>query len=487
MQQRSIINFFSSFSLVKLTSIVSACLLIGCTGSDMAIQSSSSLNSSSHNSSINDHSASNSSSLKDLVNSSSTNSSSSNPVIFSSASSISNDNYSSSEGSSSEGSSSESSSSEGSSSEGNSSESSSSEGSSSESSSSEGSSSEGSSSEGSSSEGNSSESSSSESSSSEGSSSESSSSIGPAPKTIGSIEILSGKAYEFVDENTQLIELAQGFTWAEGPVWYAKGGFLLFSDVPENIAYKWHPTEGLSRFLSPSGSTGLHFGDGPQGSNGMAINSLNELIIAQTGDRRIAKMTASLDAPSEIYETLADQYQSLRLNAPNDLTIASNGDLYFTDPTHGLPSGNQALSHQGVYRLDTAGNIKLLTDSHHQPNGIGLSPAEDMLYITDQQLYAYNLASDATLSHGRRLIRNPSQFQRPGDLGGFDGLHVHSSGTLFTSGPGGIWIVAPDGEVLAILRTGQRTANCTLSDDEKTLYITADGILVSVELKPKAN
>lgn len=301
--------------------------------------------------------------------------------------------------------------------------------------------------------------------------------------TVGSVEILSDKAYTFVDEETVLVELARGFNWAEGPVWYAKGGFLLFSDVPENTAYQWHPAQGLSTFLMPSGSTGLHFGDGSQGSNGMAINEQNELIIAQTGDRRIAKMASALEAPSTDYMTLAAAFDGERLNAPNDLTIASNGDIYFTDPTHGLPAGNQALRYQGVYRLDTAGDIQLLTDTHNQPNGVALSPAEDTLYITDSQLYAYDLASDATLSNYRPLINNPRQYQRNNDEGGFDGLHVHSSGTIFTSGPGGVWIVAPDGQVLAILRTGQRTANCTLSDDEKTLYITADSILVSVALK----
>ncbi|HWQ03516.1 MAG TPA: SMP-30/gluconolactonase/LRE family protein, partial [Candidatus Nitrosotenuis sp.] len=181
----------------------------------------------------------------------------------------------------------------------------------------------------------------------------------------------------------KLEKVADGFTWVEGPAWNRQGNFLLFSEIPSNSIYKWVEGHGSSLFLRPSGYSGSQPFTGQEpGSNGLTFDSAGRLVMCQHGDRRIARRE-----PDSKLTVLADRFEGKRLNSPNDLVFKSNGDLYFTDPPFGLPKAfddpGKELPFQGVYRIGKNGKLTLLTKEVRAPNGIGFSPDEKTLYISN--------------------------------------------------------------------------------------------------------
>ena len=152
-----------------------------------------------------------------------------------------------------------------------------------------------------------------------------------APETFGQIERLDPRFDELIPPDAKLEKLAEGFQWSEGPVWVDDGGYVLFSDIPNNAVMKWKEGEGISTFLKPAGYTGSDPRAGESGSNGLLLDSVGRLILCQHGDRRVARLEADGS-----FTTLVDRYRGKRLNSPNDAAFKSNGDLYFTDPPYGL-------------------------------------------------------------------------------------------------------------------------------------------------------
>lgn len=311
--------------------------------------------------------------------------------------------------------------------------------------------------------------------------------------TTGSVERLSEKLNELIDEDAQIQVLAQGFEWSEGPVWVTGGDFLLFSDIPNNRVVKWKEGDSISNYLKPAGFAGDQFEGREPGSNGLALDDEGRLLLCQHGDRRIARMTAPLDAPASQFETVVATYKGKRLNSPNDLALHSNGSLYFTDPPYGLPGGanseTKELDFQGVYRYSEAEDqLTLLTDELSRPNGVGFSPDGETLYVANSDpqraiWMAYDINEDGNISNGRLFY--DATDQREGAKGLPDGLAVHSSGHIFATGPGGVWIFTPTGEHLGTIKTGEATANCTFNTDETMLYMTADMYLMRIPLREK--
>jgi hypothetical protein len=121
--------------------------------------------------------------------------------------------------------------------------------------------------------------------------------------------------------------LAEGYDWSEGPIWVKNGGYLLFSDIPQNVIHRWKQGEGARVYLKPAGHTGPEPRGGELGSNGLTLDRDGRLVLCQHGDRRVARMDAPLDNPQPKFTTLADRYQGARFNSPNDLVFHSNGDL----------------------------------------------------------------------------------------------------------------------------------------------------------------
>jgi len=307
------------------------------------------------------------------------------------------------------------------------------------------------------------------------------------PEFKGTIERLDPAFDKLVAPDARLEKLVEGFNWSEGPVWF--DGAVVFSDVPENIAYRWK--DGMPKaevFLKPSGMTTPAGEIRGQGSNGLARDAKGHLVLCQHGDRRVARMTA----PGK-FETVADKFEGKRFSSPNDLAIRKNGDIYFTDPPYGLgrtsdPSLKE-IPFDGVYRVTADGKVTLLTKDIAFPNGIAFSPDEKILYVAVSdpkatRIVAHDVKDDGTLANARTFF-DAQPLRTPALKGGCDGMKVDKDGNIWATGPGGVLVISREGKLLGRLNTGQATANCGWGGDGSTLYITADMFLVRVKTLTK--
>jgi gluconolactonase len=279
-------------------------------------------------------------------------------------------------------------------------------------------------------------------------------------------------------------KLADGYSWAEGPVWDKAKGRLLFSDIPGNHILAWAEGKPATEFLKPSGYTGKATFTGREpGSNGLAFDAQGRLVLCQHGDRRVARLEAD-----GTFKTLADRYDGKRLNSPNDLNVRPNGDILFTDPPYGLPGTftdpARELDFTGVYRLSPEGKVTLLVKDHSAPNGIAVSPDGKTLYVANSDSkravwMAYTLGDDGRVSDARLFFDATPLVgkERPGAP---DGLKVDALGNLWATGPGGVLVFSAKGEHLGTIETGVPTANCAFGGDGRTLYITANTALLRV-------
>lgn len=309
--------------------------------------------------------------------------------------------------------------------------------------------------------------------------------------TIGSIERLDPAFDDLIPSGAVIEVLAEGFEWAEGPLWMADGDFVLFSDVPTNRIYKWQEGEGHSIWLEPSGYTGDVLRGGEPGSNGLLLDADGHLVMCQHGDRRMARLEASVSDPRPVFTTLADQYDGMRFNSPNDAVFDSSGALYFTDPPYGLEEGpedpDREMDFAGVFRLDPSGTVSLLTHELSRPNGIAFSPDEKTLYVANSDperalWMAYDALPDGSVSNGRVFFdATPWVEERQGLP---DGLKVDRRGNLFATGPGGVLVFSSEGQHLGTIVTTQPTANCALGEAGRSLYMTADNYLLRIRLSP---
>ena len=292
-----------------------------------------------------------------------------------------------------------------------------------------------------------------------------------------------------LDVTSPLEVIAGGYRWAEGPVWVRDGGYLLFSDVPANVVYRWQPGVGARPFLAPSGLAGaVPDGIREAGANGLAIDATGALIMADSGTRAICRV----ELASRHKTILADRYEGKRFNSCNDVTIARDGSIYFTDPPYGLADGDASplkeLGFNGVFRLSPDGSLSVVDRSLRRPNGVALSPHEDRLYVacSDEarpEIRVYGLSADGTVNgEGRPFVDFSDALARK--LPGLpDGLKVARTGHLFASGPGGIYVIAPDGTKLGLISTGKAIANCAFGEDGRTLFLTSSDMVARVRLK----
>lgn len=304
-------------------------------------------------------------------------------------------------------------------------------------------------------------------------------------RTLGKIERLKPEFDALVPADAKLEVLADGFTWTEGPLWMGDkdSGYLLFTDIPRNSIFSWSKFHGISLFMNPSGYTGVTYYGLEPGANGLLKDSEGNLVMCEHGDRRVSVLT-----PNGGKRTLADNYQGKRLNSPNDGTLKSNGDIYFTDPPYGLPQREndprRELDHFGVYRISKkSGELTLLTTELARPNGIGFSPDEKTLYVAQSDpkkaiWMSFPVKEDGTLGAGKLFYDATDQVGVHPGLP--DGLSVDKKGNVWASGPGGIYVFNNSGVLLGRLYTGERTSNCCFGEDGSTLFITADSNLVRI-------
>jgi len=288
---------------------------------------------------------------------------------------------------------------------------------------------------------------------------------------------------EIVGPNPKIFKLAEGFQFTEGPIWVRDGGYLIFSDPNANTQYKYTRDGELTVFRHPSGYSGADIAEyGQPGSNGLTLDQQGRLTINEHGNRRVTRLEK--DGSLSV---LADRYEGKRLNSPNDLVYRSDGTLYFTDPPFGLPKffddPRKELPFSGVFSLQN-GKIQLVTADLTGPNGIAFSPDEKYLYVTNwdekkKVVMRYESHADGTASNGTVFFDMTSA---PGE-DALDGMKVDQRGNLYVSGPGGLWIISPEGKHLGTVIAPKHPHNMAWGDDDgKTLYLCARSCLYKMRL-----
>jgi gluconolactonase len=317
----------------------------------------------------------------------------------------------------------------------------------------------------------------------------------PMHSQTATVDRLTPAATTIVPQDAKLEKIATCCSWLEGPA-MAPDGRLFVTDTDLNEILTVLPSEELKVFLKPSGVKDGSFHGKEPGTNGMTFDSSGRLNVAGHALREVFRFD-KLEASSPV-TVLADHYQGKRFNSPNDIVYNSAGDLFFTDPPYGLETQQESdskkeLPFQGVYVIPGAAQRpagsapiepKLLIKDMTRPNGIALSPDEKYLYVANSDpenpvWVRYPLARDRTVGPGKVLL---SAKGAPG-VGGPDGIKVDVKGNIYGSGPGGIWIISPEGEHIATIHVPERASNCGWGGaDRQTLYITASSSVYRIHL-----
>lgn len=267
-------------------------------------------------------------------------------------------------------------------------------------------------------------------------------------------------------------QLATGFNWVEGPVWFGDANCLLFSDIPNNRILRWTPGIGVSVYREPSDF-----------ANGHTRDRQGRLISCQHGTRSVTRT----DYDGRII-VIADSYNGKRLNSPNDVVVKSDGSIWFTDPHYGIVSdyqGHRSVEELpcNVYRVDPDGTIEAVVTDFSCPNGLAFSPDESKLYIADtgragsgdpQHIRAFDV-SGKTLSGGGIFHKISN--------GAADGFRLDTDGNIWSSAADGVHCIAPDGHLMGKLLIPEIVSNVCFGGRAKhQLFITAATSVYAVSL-----
>jgi gluconolactonase len=269
--------------------------------------------------------------------------------------------------------------------------------------------------------------------------------------------------------------IATGFGFTEGPVWHPDG-FLLFSDLTQDVRRRWSDVGGTEIVRRPNDR-----------GNGMALERDGSLLVCEHSTSRVVR-----ESPDGTRQTLASHVDGRELNSPNDVVVRSDGSVYFTDPTYGRMAGWGVerpceLDVRGVYRVPPGGGEpELLVADFRQPNGLCFSPDESVLYVDDTEQFhvrSFEVLGDGSLRAGRLVRDGIGDPARPDD-GDPDGIKCDEHGNVWVTGPGGIWVLDPAGERLALLEVPEVAANlCFGGADGRTLFVTAATSVYRIETR----
>jgi gluconolactonase len=285
-------------------------------------------------------------------------------------------------------------------------------------------------------------------------------------------ETLDPRFGKFVMFNAPLKQLATGFDWVEGPVWFGDAGCLLFSDIPNNRIMRYTPGSGVTTFRQPSNY-----------ANGHTRDRMGRLVSCEHGTRRVTRTEWNGDIT-----VIADQFNGKPLNSPNDVVVHSDGSIWFTDPHYGIMTNYEGFARQqelpcNVYRVDPDGSIQAVATDFNCPNGLAFSPDESTLYIadtgrmfsTDPQHIRKFKADGAKLTGGEIFhIVSP---------GASDGFRCDTDGNIWTSAADGVHCITPDGDLLGKILVPEIVSNICFGGRAKhQLYITATTSLYAITL-----
>jgi gluconolactonase len=285
---------------------------------------------------------------------------------------------------------------------------------------------------------------------------------------------------ELLEPASPVERVAKDCIFTEGPLWMPDGS-LLFSDIPANRLCRWHPVEGQSVVREPNNK-----------GNGMTLDNEGRLVVCEHATSTVSRGLAGGDR-----DAVASHWQGKELNSPNDVIVASDGSIIFTDPSFGRIMESVGVIREiqqgirGVYRIPPDGGpLELLVDDMGQPNGLCLSRDESILYVGDTaraHIRAFEMSPDRPLGPGTVFASGISE--TPAEDDGFvDGMKVDEQGNVYVTGPGGIWVYAEDGTRLGTIEIPEQAANLNWGDDDwKTLYVTATTSVYRVRLKVAGN
>lgn len=276
-----------------------------------------------------------------------------------------------------------------------------------------------------------------------------------------------------ISHDARLEIVKGGFGFTEGINWVEEGktGYLIFSDLDAGVIYKMTPDGKVSVVLEKSAY---------RGPNGLTLDLQGGLIICTYAGRTVER----LDKDGK-RTTLADRYEGKRFSGPNDVVVKSNGAIYFTDTFLGLPGRDKdpakELDSEAIFMIKD-GKVTLVVQDIPTLNGLAFSPDEKYLYANvrgAQKIRRYEVQPDGTVKNSQLLI-DMSEDKSPGNA---DGMRVDSKGNIYSTGPGGIWIVSPDGKHLGTIRGVPDAKNLTFGDpDYKTLYIAARATINKIQV-----
>jgi gluconolactonase len=271
----------------------------------------------------------------------------------------------------------------------------------------------------------------------------------------------SATAQDFTD--VRMDKVATGYAFAEGPAW-SPMGFLIFGDIPNNKLLQFTPGEPASVFRENS-----------NGATGNRFDAQGRLYTCESHSRRVTRT----DKKGKV-EVLAERWQGKRLNAPNDLAVRKEGDVYFTDPAFGNQQDARELDFFGVYHISRKGELEVIAKPKGRPNGIALAPDGRTLYVSnsdERNVRAYDLDKSGAASSERILIS--------GIAGVPDGICVDEKGDLYVAA-NQIEVFSAQGKQIGMIATEETPSNCAFGDpDFGSLYITARTSVYRVRLDVK--
>ena len=296
--------------------------------------------------------------------------------------------------------------------------------------------------------------------------------------------VIEGTGFQVIDPDfeacfvghARVERLWTGARWSEGPVWFAAGRYLLWSDIPNNRMLRWDDTDGVvSTFRQPSNN-----------SNGNTVDRQGRLVTCEHLTRRVTR--TEHDGSVSV---IADRFEGKRLNSPNDVVVSSDGAVWFTDPSYGILmdyEGARAESEIGachVYRVDPQGHISIVADDYVKPNGLAFSPDESLLYIADtglthtpggpKHIRRHRVNADGSLSAGEVFAECTN--------GLFDGFRLDRDGRIWTSAADGVHCYGPDGRLIGKVLIPELVANvCFGGPKLNRLFICGTTSLYSVFL-----
>ena len=298
------------------------------------------------------------------------------------------------------------------------------------------------------------------------------------------LDVFDERFYELISRQTKADILAEGFQWSEGPCWDLKKNKIYFTDVPQNKAYSWSAKKGLQTFLSPSGEANVE-GFREPGANGLFFDHQSRLLLCNHGRRSIEVVQTD----SKTRETLTQSFRGKKFNSPNDIVATRDGHMFFTDPPYGLAgldaSNLKELPFNGVYHLAPNGKVKLIDRKLTFPNGIAISKDGRTLYVSQSDpnkpiLMRYNLDASHKVMN-KTILFDFAAFMKPDVHGLPDGMTLDEAGNIFTTGPGGIYVITPEGHALGRLSLDRASSNCSFGEDGKTLFVTNQDRLLRME------